>query len=335
MRLHLDQAAFRVLTETIHIRTGYREDVLEKDYYVTLILKELAEKQADGLPAYFKGGTALYKALKTTNRFSEDIDLSVDVRDAASRTQSDKRLAQAAKQYKCLARDAFAGRTNRSEIIAVYSYDPIAAYDAQDALQRFGKLKIEATSFTISEPVESMEIAPMLYELAAEDEKRILEGQYEVKPFSIKTISLERAFIDKLFAAEAYTRRSDEPQRAFEAAKHLYDLSVMSRLPRIQRLYPNGEQITHLLNIRTEEEMGRLDGIPGVTPRQFVFFDEAGKSHPVQKAYRIMQDQYVLRPVDRIPFEDAIAAIKAIQSQLHQCPAWTNYRIQTEKSVKE
>lgn len=74
MNLHLDRAAFRVLIERIHQRTGYREDVLEKDYYVTLILKELANKQTNGLPAYFKGGTALYKALKTTNRFSEDID---------------------------------------------------------------------------------------------------------------------------------------------------------------------------------------------------------------------------------------------------------------------
>lgn len=69
MKLHLDSAAFRVLIDAIHQKTGYREDVLEKDYYVTLILKELAEKQAQGLPAYFKGGTALYKALKTTNRF--------------------------------------------------------------------------------------------------------------------------------------------------------------------------------------------------------------------------------------------------------------------------
>ena len=94
MNLHLDRLAFRVLISSIHERTGYREDVLEKDYYVTLILKELAEMQANGLPAYFKGGTALYKALKTTNRFSEDIDLSVDVRDTTSRTQSDKRLEQ-------------------------------------------------------------------------------------------------------------------------------------------------------------------------------------------------------------------------------------------------
>ena len=127
MKLHLDRTAFLVLIDNIHKRTGYREDVLEKDYYVTLILKELADKQANGLRAYFKGGTALYKALKTTNRFSEDIDLSVDVRDAVSRTQSDKWLEQATKNYSSLVRDKTAGRTNRSEIISVYEYEPVVA----------------------------------------------------------------------------------------------------------------------------------------------------------------------------------------------------------------
>jgi len=33
MKLHLDSAAFRVLIDAIHQKTGYREDVLEKDYY--------------------------------------------------------------------------------------------------------------------------------------------------------------------------------------------------------------------------------------------------------------------------------------------------------------
>ena len=76
MKLHEDKDAFGLLLENIHDKTGYRTDVLEKDYYILLILQELSNFQADGLPAYFKGGTALYKALKTTNRFSEDIDLS-------------------------------------------------------------------------------------------------------------------------------------------------------------------------------------------------------------------------------------------------------------------
>lgn len=96
MKLHEDKDAFGLLLENIHEKTGYRTDVLEKDYYVLLILQELSNFQADGLPAYFKGGTALYKALKTTNRFSEDIDLSVDTR-GCSRTQNDKRLERATK----------------------------------------------------------------------------------------------------------------------------------------------------------------------------------------------------------------------------------------------
>ena len=101
MKLHEDRDAFLFMIEQIHQKTGQREDVLEKDYYVVLFLKELAKMQEEGLQAYFKGGTALYKALKTTKRFSEDIDLSVDTR-GCSRSQNDKRLERAAKKYQSL-----------------------------------------------------------------------------------------------------------------------------------------------------------------------------------------------------------------------------------------
>ena len=174
MKLHLDKNAFDVLLEDIHSKTGYRTDVLEKDYYVVLILSELAEMQKEGLPAYFKGGTALYKALKTTNRFSEDIDLSIDTR-GCSRSQSDKRLERATKKYISLPRDSSQGRTNRSEVIAVYTCDPVTAFDSTDALQRFGKLKIEAASFTISEPVDKLKVSAMLYDLATDEQKQILK----------------------------------------------------------------------------------------------------------------------------------------------------------------
>ncbi|MBQ3265236.1 MAG: nucleotidyl transferase AbiEii/AbiGii toxin family protein [Ruminococcus sp.] len=327
MKLHLDKDAFRVLIESIHEKTSYRTDVLEKDYYVVLMLEELAAKQSAGLPAYFKGGTALYKALKSTNRFSEDIDLSVDTRNC-SRTQNDKRLEQATKKYTSLIRDSAAGRTNRSEIIAVYTYEPITSYDANDALQRFGKLKIEATSFTISEPVESLEISAMLYDLATDEQKQILATQYDVKPFSVQTISLERVFIDKLFAAEAYVRRSSDPHRAFEAAKHIYDLAVISNHEKIVALLLDEDKMKRLLDIRITEERERLDGIPGVTPSEFTFFTAAENNQEVRKAYEIMQNQYVLRDCDRIDFEKALIALADIEKKLKANPAWNNYRIE-------
>ena len=327
MKLHLDKDAFRVLVESIHEKTGYRADVLEKDYYVVLMLEELAAKQAEGLPAYFKGGTALYKALKSTNRFSEDIDLSVDTRNC-SRTQNDKRLEQATKKYTSLIRDSAAGRTNRSEIIAVYIYEPITSYDANDALQRFGKLKIEATSFTISEPVESLEISAMLYDLATDEQKQILATQYDVKPFSIQTISLERVFIDKIFAAEAYVHKSSDPHRAFEAAKHIYDLAVISDHEKITALLLNEDQMKRLLDIRITEERERLDGIPGIMPSEFTFFTAAENNQDVRKAYEVMQNQYVLRDCDRIDFEKALTALAVIERKLEANPAWNNYRIE-------
>ena len=316
MKLHLDQEAFRVLIDTIHTQTGYRGDVLEKDYYVSLILKELAGKQSNGLPAYFKGGTALYKALKTTNRFSEDIDLSVDTRNC-SRTQNDRRLEQAAKKYTSLFRDSSLGKTNRSEVVAVYSYEPLTAFDVNDALQRFGRVKVEATSFTISELVECLEIAAMLYELASNEQKQILESEYDVGPFSIMTISIERVFIDKLFAAEAYVRKAYEPHRAFEAAKHIYYLAVIYK----------HKTVSKLLDICIAEEINRLDGIPNVLPSDFVFFTNSMNNKDIRKAYEIMQNQYVLRDCDRIDYDKAMEALTDIYKKLLNNTSWVKYQL--------
>lgn len=334
MKLHQDTNAFRVLIEDIHNRTGYRTDVLEKDYYVVLVLSELAIKQKDGLPAYFKGGTALYKALRSTNRFSEDIDLSVDTR-GCTNTQNNKRLENAAKRYLCLPRDRGQGKTNRSEVISVYTYEPVTGYDADDSLQRFGKLKIEATSFTISEPVTSLEVTPMLYDLATDEQKRILEAQYEVKPFEIQTITIERIFIDKLFAAEAYVRKSDDPHRAFEAAKHIYDLTVLRSHPQITDLLRDTVQMERLLRIRMTEELERRDGIPGILPQDFRFFAEAAGNGKVKAAYETMQRQYVLRNSDRIEYDTAMKALMDIRAELEKNAAWLECRLPEKHQSRE
>lgn len=326
MRLHNDKDAFIVLLEDIHDKTGYRLDVLEKDYYVVLILKELAKKQSDGLPAYFKGGTALYKALKTTRRFSEDIDLSVDTRDC-SRTQNDKRLENATKKYKELIRVPEQGKTNRSEVVAVYNYEPVVAYDHNDTLQRFGKLKIEATSFTISDPITDLEISPLLYNLASEEQRKILQDIYDIKPFYVKTITLERIFIDKLFAAESYYRKSSQDHRAFEAAKHIYDLSVMSKHPNIINLMSDESKMKRLLDIRTQEELGRLDGISNVNPSSFLFFEHTNENKDIKRAYEIMQNQYVFRKKDKISFQQVIQDLSKILTSLNKNKSWYLYKM--------
>lgn len=207
MNLHEDKFAFLNIINLVHEDSGIRSDILEKDYYVTLLLRELAGKQAE-LPAYFKGGTALYKAQKSIRRFSEDIDLTVCI-DNCSNNQAKKRLELATKKYQSLP------RTSRKEleddrkgsITAVYDYAPLVGIDSDDPLQRFGYVKVEGTSFTVSEPFTPLEIEPILYTYATEEQRQILQAQYDVGPFRINTIRLERIFADKIFAAEFYYER--------------------------------------------------------------------------------------------------------------------------------
>jgi predicted nucleotidyltransferase component of viral defense system len=141
MNLHIDRAAFETLLIDIQERMGVRADILEKDYYVTLILKELAKNQGE-LHAYFKGGTALYKALGSIWRYSVDIDLTVEISDCTSKTQAAKRLKKSAKGYSCLERLDEECEDKKGSITAVYKYDPI--------VEIMGLILTESVGFTYS-----------------------------------------------------------------------------------------------------------------------------------------------------------------------------------------
>ncbi len=229
MKLHLDKSAFDYIIEEVATTHNIRRDVLEKDYYVTLMLQELVSLPNQGY-AYFKGGTALYKALKSIRRFSEDIDLTVYVEDCPSNSQAQKRLEKATLNYCCIPK----GQTlenNRGSITCEYLYKSMYVLDETDLLQRFGRVKVEATSFTVSEPTTKIEIAPHLYELSNDTNKAILRDSYDVKPFEIATISLERIFIDKIFATQFYFERKEYG----DVSKHVYDITVLMGLEKIQK----------------------------------------------------------------------------------------------------
>lgn len=321
MLLHDDRRLFSFVLDTIAGASGIEADILEKDYYVSLLLKELAEMQNNGLKAYFKGGTALYKTLKAVNRFSEDIDLSVDTRNV-SRSQSKTMLERATKHYTGLPRVHGKGQSLKSSITTYYTYEPVTdVSEKRDVLERFGNVMIEATSFTISEPTESMLMAPMLYELANEEQKSVLAEKYSIKPFSIQTISLERIFVDKLFAAEAYLRRS---KQEVDAAKHIYDLAVLANNERIVLLLKDENLLGKILAIRMKEELDRLDGIPNVLPKEFTFFDD--KRNSTKEGFERMQRLYVIDSRHRIEFDVAMGIMKELKQRLEKNVAWTECR---------
>ena len=300
MKLHESKESMELLISNISERTGVREDVLEKDYYVTLLLKELSEKNNQNY-AYFKGGTALYKALKSIRRFSEDIDLTVYVEDVSSPSQEQKRLKNAVKDFKSF---WFKEKSvdKRANMEVSYKYDPIFVPDTNDTLQRFGNIKIEATSFTVSKPVEFMEISPHLYELASKEEKEILENVFDVKPFKIGTISLERIFVDKIFASEFYFVRD----KFLDLAKHIYDITVMCSLDKICNLLSNDEELIKLIGYKREEETHRQSGVPqDLEIKDFSYLNdiEFYDSEQFKKALNTIHNIYVFDKKDKIDIE--------------------------------
>lgn len=322
MMLHLDRETFEGIVLTIASRQGIRPDVLEKDYYVCLMLSELSGNQAD-LKTYFKGGTALYKALRTMNRFSEDIDLTVYVEDCKTNSQRKRRLEKSAEDYNCLPKlttdpDNYKSKGN---ITVVYGYNPIFIDELDDPLQRFGRVKVEATSFTVSEPTQPMTIAPLLYESATDEEKVILTANYQVFPFPIQTIKLERIFIDKVFAAEFYFRKVNDsslgfPERegfAFDVAKHIYDLMVLYAHPIIQSLLSNETELRQMIQFKRVEEQVRTGGIEeSLRIRDFSYFGQALEHDLLSSAYQRMQDTYVFHDKDKKSLGDAGIVFSAI-----------------------
>lgn len=93
MNLHLQSAVFRELVELSASHFGYEQSHVEKDYWISKILKELAFSDFSG-GIFFKGGTSLSKAYQIISRFSEDLDVFVYSGNPDSSIQAEKTLTR-------------------------------------------------------------------------------------------------------------------------------------------------------------------------------------------------------------------------------------------------
>lgn len=290
----------------INNRTGIRNDILEKDYYVCLVLKELASKQKE-LQAYFKGGTAVYKILDHMNRFSEDIDLTVKVNENESNNSNKTRLKKSALGYDIDGLILMDEETidKKGSITSFYKYDSLFSLNELFKLER---IQIEATSFTVSEPVSIYTIEPLVYKYATDEEKFILKEKYNISEFEIEIIKLERIFIDKIFAAEFYYER----KMYEDVSKHLYDISIMIKNDDVQELLKNKYELSKLISYKRKEEKSRIGGIH--EDKDIIDFDymKLEFSEDLVNAFNKMQRIYVMDNESVITIDDVKETIKIL-----------------------
>ena len=83
------QTEWKEIIETVAREIGRSEQMIEKDTIQSMFLFELVKSE---LPFVFKGGTSLSKAYNLIDRFSEDIDLSMNRRPTQSERVKSKEL---------------------------------------------------------------------------------------------------------------------------------------------------------------------------------------------------------------------------------------------------
>lgn len=290
----------------INNRTGIRNDILEKDYYVCLVLKDLAFKQKE-LQAYFKGGTAVYKILNHMNRFSEDIDLTVKVIESESNNSNRTRLKKSAIGYDISDLELMSEETidKKGSITSFYRYNSLFSLNE---LFKSERIQIEATSFTVSEPVSTYTIEPLIYKYATDKEKTILKEKYKISEFEIEIIKLERIFIDKIFAAEFYYERGMYE----DVSKHLYDISIMIKNDDIKKLLKDKSELNKLIGYKRKEEQSRLGGISESKEIKNFDYMKLNFTNDLINAFNKMQRIYVLDDESMITIDDVKDTIKIL-----------------------
>jgi predicted nucleotidyltransferase component of viral defense system len=312
MYLHENDFEFQNFIQIIKERKNIDADIIEKDYYVCMVLKELSQNQ-EYLKAYFKGGTAVYKILDTMNRFSEDIDLTVEVIKEASNNSNRTRLKKSALGYKIPGLELEKDKTKdvKQSITAYYKYSTFFENE-ENQLHRAGEIQVEATSFTVSEPIELNIIEPILYKFATEKEKEILTKEFDIKPFEIKVQKLERIFVDKLFAAELYY----EKQMYVDLSKHLYDLTILFKTKRIKDLFNNKEEFEKIVKYKREEEIYRKGGVDkNIQIKDFSYFNME-YNDDFLKAFKLMQNKYIFQNEYKLSIEQVKEALKKIHDKI-------------------
>ena len=302
----LSKELLEELVLNINNRTGIRNDILEKDYYVCLVLKDLSKKQ-DKLKAYFKGGTAVYKILDHMNRFSEDIDLTVKINDDESNTSNRMRLKNSALGYKIQGLELDKEETidKKGSITSFYKYKSLFS---MSELFKSEKIQIEATSFTVSEPVSTYTIEPLIYKYALDNEKKILNENYNISEFDIEIIKLERIFVDKIFAAEFYYERNMYE----DVSKHLYDISIMIKNDKIKKMLENKQELNKFISYKRKEEELRIGGIADNKKIKDFSYMKLRLNDELINAFERMQKIYVLDDESMLTIDDVKNTIKIL-----------------------
>lgn len=219
--LHNNKDLFHDILLAVREDTGIHTAIIEKDYYVTLLLKKIVEKNPEII---FKGGTSLSKCHRIIYRFSEDIDIGVD----ADKVTEGMRRNLKYDIFSAVDELGFTVDNAENIYSKTYFNRYQIEYPSTESVSYIKPyLYVETATFMKPFPFEIKEADTYIYRFLKEKGMLALIEQYSLQPFEVKVQTLERTFIDKLFALGDYYLT----EKTNGYSRHLYDLyKIMPRI---------------------------------------------------------------------------------------------------------
>jgi predicted nucleotidyltransferase component of viral defense system len=222
MLLHKDKDVFQELVTATASDLGLENFQVEKDYYVSLFLKELAKLKLS-ISIVFKGGTSLSKCYSIIDRFSEDIDLAVEFKTSKVTPSERKQLKNAILEVikvldmKLLNEDEI--RSGRDYNEYHIGYDN--AYDGDGSM--VPHIIVETIVVYRPYPCVNLNVSNYVIKYLKTANEELLISKFELEPFGMLIQSIERTFIDKLFAICDYHLEGNYNRYS----RHIYDIHMI------------------------------------------------------------------------------------------------------------
>lgn len=207
------------LFEQLILRTseflGIKAEIVEKDYYVTLFLRELVTLSPDII---FKGGTSLSKCHGIIKRFSEDIDLNImsDTKPSESKRKELKKniISVIDKfQFTLTNPDNVKSRREYNRYIIDYHSVLSASYLKE-------MLLVETAIYQRAYPTVKLNAGSFIYDYLSANGFTDFIIEYDLMPFELNVQSAERTMIDKIYALADYYLAG----KINEHSRHIYDI---------------------------------------------------------------------------------------------------------------
>lgn len=205
---------WKEIIETVAREIGRTELMVEKDMVQSMFLSELSKAE---LPFVFKGGTSLSKAYNMIDRFSEDIDLSMNRKQTESERKASKELIiQIAESL---------GMTlgNPDKIRSRYDYNKYVFKYMSLFVSMPVEIIIETSYYQTAYPVEKHEVGSFVGRFC---EERGIDVPIPFKAAKVymNVQSIRRTFVDKVFAICDYRIQNMQDRDS----RHLYDICKLA-----------------------------------------------------------------------------------------------------------